>query len=103
MGGWRRKRVAYPRTAFDGNTIANSVTFLFAYFLELAVVKVGVESIQSHKLIVITLLNNIAFVHTKYKVCVAYCRKAVGDNEACSAFHKVIHSTLNQYFGTCVN
>ena len=65
--------VAYPRTAFDGNTIANSVTFLFSYFLKLAVVKVGVESIQSHKLIVITLLDNVALIHTKYKVGVAYC------------------------------
>ena len=50
----------------------------------------------------VPLFDNIAVFHYQYKICISDGGESVGDYEAGSAFHEVIHGFLDLDFGSGV-
>ena len=50
----------------------------------------------------VSLFNDIAVFHYQYKICISDGGESVGDYEAGSAFHEVIHGFLDLDFGSGV-
>ena len=64
--------------------------------LELTVVELRIEPAPGKKLLVCSLLDNVAVVHHEDEVGIADRRQAVGDDEARPPLHEVVHRLLDQ-------
>ena len=51
----------------------------------------------------ISLLYYISVFHNKYKVGITNCWKPVCNDKTRASFHKIIHSFLYLYLGSCIN
>ena len=71
--------------------------------LKLRIVKVCIEPILRKQLFMVALLDDISVLHDKNQIRIANRRQPMGDDEACSALHQVIHGFLDLDFGSCVD
>ena len=69
---------------------------------KLRIIQLCVESIFCQEFFVVSLFDNIAVFHYQYKICISDGGESVGDYEAGSAFHEVIHGFLDLDFGSGV-
>ncbi len=76
--------------------------FMFT-LIELRIIKRAVETAKAKKLFVVALLRYLSVADNKDKVRVLYGGKAVRDNKAGAAFHKLVHRFLYLYFRTGID
>ena len=85
--------------------VVSSVTSLRheLFKLEGSHVQLIILTLFSHKMFMVSSLNDSAVFHDHYHVCVLYRRSAMGDYEYCSALHQVVHASLNDSLCTSIN
>ena len=71
--------------------------------LKLRIVKVCIEPILRKQLFMVALLDDVSVFHDENQIRIADGGQPVGDDEACSALHQVIHGFLDLDFGSGVD
>ena len=74
-----------------------------AHFVKLAIIERGVKSILCHQGFMVALLDDIPVLHNQDHIGVFDGGKAVGDDEAGTAAHQIIHGLLNLNLCPCIH
>ena len=71
--------------------------------LKLRIVKVCIEPILRKQLVMVALLDDVSVFHDENQIRITNRGQSMRNNEACSAFHQVIHGFLDLDFGSGVD
>ena len=73
------------------------------HILKLRIVKICIEPVCREQFFVISLLDDVSVFHDENQIRITNRGQPVGDDEACSALHQVIHGFLDLDFGSGVD
>ena len=70
---------------------------------ELFGVEIVIETTPAYQLLVITIFSDLTFLNDENLIGIFNCRETVGNDEAGSPAHELVHSFLDQGFGKGVD